>query len=259
MVKTTSPAVSGIPAFEPRLPAGVAERLGWYVYLYVDPRDGRVFYVGKGCGGRALAHFGDTQDTAKTRRIAELVAAGTPPRVDILAHGLCDEETAYRVEAAAIDLLGLTELTNLARGWRSVQLGRMTLEELIGYYAAEPVEIAHPVLLVRVNQSYRHTMSPLELLEVTRGIWQLGPRREGAAYAFAVFEGVVREVYEIRGWFPALTLRYETRDLTPADAAGRWELDGVVAPAAIRDLYRGRSVQRYLKSGSRSPTLYVNC
>jgi hypothetical protein len=27
---------------------GVVERLGCYVYALVDPRDGRIFYVGKG-------------------------------------------------------------------------------------------------------------------------------------------------------------------------------------------------------------------
>ena len=26
----------------------MAEKLGYYVYLYVDPRDGKVFYIGKG-------------------------------------------------------------------------------------------------------------------------------------------------------------------------------------------------------------------
>lgn len=34
----------------------VSERLGQYVYLLVDPRDSRPFYVGKGRGVRMLAH-----------------------------------------------------------------------------------------------------------------------------------------------------------------------------------------------------------
>jgi len=32
----------------------MAEALGHYVYLYVDPRDGKVFYIGKGRGERWL-------------------------------------------------------------------------------------------------------------------------------------------------------------------------------------------------------------
>jgi len=38
-----------------RIPGAVARKLGHYVYVYTDPRDGRVFYVGKGKGQRALA------------------------------------------------------------------------------------------------------------------------------------------------------------------------------------------------------------
>lgn len=46
-----------------RLPAGVAEHLGCYVYLYVDPRDARPFYVGKGKGYRVLDHFSDQHES----------------------------------------------------------------------------------------------------------------------------------------------------------------------------------------------------
>ena len=39
------------------LPAEVAERIGpYYGYVLVDPRNDSIFYVGKGTGGRLLAH-----------------------------------------------------------------------------------------------------------------------------------------------------------------------------------------------------------
>src|ERR1019366_5709072 len=98
------------------LPDGVAEHLGYYVYLYVDPRTNRPFYVGKGQRDRVLAHLDDFRDSTKTRVIAELQAGHLEPRIDILAHGLPDEETALRIEAAVIDLLGLGQLTNAVRG-----------------------------------------------------------------------------------------------------------------------------------------------
>ncbi|MCB0251449.1 MAG: hypothetical protein KDI07_22960, partial [Anaerolineae bacterium] len=126
------------PVLFDHLPPGVAERLGWYVYLYVDPRDNRPFYVGKGKGDRVFAHFDDQKDSDKVRIISEIETAGMKPRLDILAHGLKEEEAAFRIEAAAIDLLGIGALSNAVRGWKSLQLGRMTLDHLIGYYAAEP-------------------------------------------------------------------------------------------------------------------------
>lgn len=43
-----------------RLPG--APGLGYYVYLYVNPVNESVFYVGKGKNGRALAHL-QTEET----------------------------------------------------------------------------------------------------------------------------------------------------------------------------------------------------
>jgi len=242
-----------------RLPAEVAERLGHYVYLYVDPRTDRPFYVGKGKGERILAHFDDARDSHKTRTIGELRAAGLEPRPEVLAHRLKDEETALRIEAAAIDLLGLGELTNEVRGWRSLEMGRMTLDELKGYYAAKSVTVLHPALLIRINKLFRRNMTDTELYEATRGIWKLSERRAGARYALAVFEGVAREVYEIESWHPALTHPYRTRDPGGWDTRGRWEFVGKVAVDEIRDTYRLGSVRHYFKQGYQSPTMYVNC
>lgn len=240
------------------LPPGVVERLEYYVYLYIDPRDGHPFYVGKGKGERILYHFEDDQDSKKTRMIAELQKVGLQPRLEILAHGLKDEQTAFRIEAAAIDLLGLDYLTNRVRGSDSLEYGRMSLDELIGYYAAPPVAVTDPALLIRVNQLYRHTMTPLELYEITRGIWRLGDRREKAKYAFAVFEGVVREVYSVANWHRAFTTPYQTRDLSKRNLDGRWEFEGTVAPEDIREKYHLHSVRAYFRRGNQSPTVYVN-
>jgi hypothetical protein len=66
----------------PSIPPEVADRLGWYVYIYVDRSDGRVFYVGKGHKRRVLAHLGAEGESLKVRTIAELRAAGTEPRLE---------------------------------------------------------------------------------------------------------------------------------------------------------------------------------
>lgn len=243
---------------ENRLPPGVAEHLGHYVYIYVDPETGDPFYVGKGIGERVLAHLADERDSAKTRRIAELRDSDRQPRLEILAHGLKDDETAFRVEAAVIDALGLGSLTNQVSGWRSLQVGRMSLDDLVGFYAAKAAEITQPVLLIRINKLFHRGMTEQELYEATRGIWRVGPRRNLVQYAFSVFHGLVREVYEVERWFPARTLKYETRDLSMRDVTSRWEFEGKKAPQDIRLAYVNRSVHQYLKRGNQSPTVYVN-
>ncbi|HEX8616123.1 MAG TPA: hypothetical protein VF911_00945 [Thermoanaerobaculia bacterium] len=237
----------------------VADRLGYYVYLYIDPRNGQPFYVGKGQGARALSHLSEEAESRKCARIAELRAEGKAPRIDILAHELRDEETAFRIEAAVIDLYGLDTLTNEVRGWRSLQLGRIPLSELTIYYAATPVTVEVPALLIRINRLYRHNMTPLELYEATRGVWKLGARSEKAQYAFAIFEGVVREVYAIESWHPAASTPYATRDALQLKTAGRREFVGCIADTAVREAYVGRSVANQFPQGLQSPVVYVNC
>jgi len=243
----------------PRIPPEVARHLGFYVYLYVDPRTEKIFYVGKGKGERILSHLSQTGESRKVKVLTELDRAGLDPRLEVLAHALADEETAFRIEAAVIDLLGLDDLTNLCRGWRSVQLGRLPLSELMIYYAAKPVQVDEPALLIRINQLYRHNMPAHDLYEATRGVWRLGERREGATYALAVFEGVVREVYEIDEWHPAGSTPYWSRDQSELRMEGRWEFTGKPAPAKVREKYNGRSVASYFKKGQQSPVVYVNC
>ncbi len=111
------------------------------------------------------------------------------------------------------------------RGWRSVQIGRLPLSDLTMYYAAQPCEVQIPALLIRINRLYRHGMSALELYEATRGTWKLSARRNDARYAFAVFEALVREVYEIEAWHRAASTPYATRDATKLKV-DRWEFTG---------------------------------
>ncbi len=241
------------------IPREVARELGYYVYLYIDPRDERPFYVGKGQGERALAHLLVEGESQKAQKIAELQQAGCKPRIDILAHQLPDEDTALRIEAAVIDLFGLGDLTNQVRGWRTVQWGRVPLSALVTHYAAKPVTITDPVLLIRINQLHRYGMSPHALYEATRGVWKLGERREKAEYAMAVFEGVVREVYTIDTWHPAGTIPYTTRPSDELKIAGRWEFIGKPAPEPVRSRYLNGSVAAYFKHGQQNPVVYVNC
>lgn len=244
---------------ELRVSPDVAEKLGYYVYLYVDPRTNRPFYVGKGQGERMLAHIGVQDESRKAALLAELGAAGTEPRVDILAHALPDEETAFRIEAAVIDALELGDLTNEVRGWRASTLGRAPLADLVATYAAVPVEVTDPSILIRINRLYRPGMDAHALYEATRGSWKLGPRRERARFAMAVYNGVVRAVYEIHSWHPAGSTAYSTRDGAELARAGRWEFVGSPAEAPMAEKYLWKSVAAHLPKGLQSPVVYVAC
>lgn len=101
------------------------------------------------------------------------------------------------------------------------------------------MKIDEPVILVRISRLYRDNMSAEELYEASRGVWRVGPRREGAKYALAVHDGIVREVYAIADWHPAGTISYSTRKKDELPLEGRWEFDRSVAPPAIRQAGSG--------------------
>ena len=93
------------------IPPEVAENLGYYVYLYIDPRTDQPFYIGKGTGTRALAHLTETGGSEKVEMIQQIREQGLEPRIDILRYGLTENE-AFLVEASLIDFVG----TNRIRG-----------------------------------------------------------------------------------------------------------------------------------------------
>src|SRR5579864_6525837 len=92
-------------------PLEVAEKLEYYVYRLIDPRNGETFYVGKGRGNRVFQHAigalkpGPQEDAhdIKMKRIREIVDAQLEVGHVIHRHGIKDEETAFQVEAAVID------------------------------------------------------------------------------------------------------------------------------------------------------------
>ena len=237
----------------------VAEKLGHYVYAYVDPRNEEIFYIGKGYRTRALAHLSLQGRSPKLDLIGEIRRTGLEPRIDILAHDLPDERTAFRVEAAVIDALWATDrLTNRVRGHHSTDWGRVELSELAFLYGAKPVRVAEPSILIRINRLYRPGMTAEALYEATRGVWKVGARRSQARFALSVFEGVVRQVYSIESWHVAGTAVYNTRELDRKLLKGRWEFSGVVDNDMSRR-YHGRSVRGQLSDYAQNPITYVNC
>lgn len=234
--------------------------LGYYVYIYSDPVTKVPFYVGKGKGNRAFAHLHDGSESDKTHKIAEIQAHGNQPLIEILAFGL-DENTAYKVEAAAIDLLGLKNLTNKQAGHESSLYGRIEVSELDARFDHGELteeDFLEDAVLVKVNQLYRNGMSDFELYEVTRGVWRVDKSKvEGIRLALAVYDGMVLEAYEIAAWLPAGSGMFATRVVGQSELAHRMEFVGRVADRQVRDHYVGKGVSGMYAPGSANPIRYV--
>ena len=243
----------------------VEEKIEWYVYALVDPRDGRIFYIGKGKGNRVFAHAADAIDgdheTEKLQLIREILAAGKEVDTLILRHGISNEKTAYLVESVLIDfsttLLNRgvdlrSGLTNLVAGHASDIFGVMSTNDVIALHEAkEAPKIKVKGILFRIPGQWTPAMPATELYEATRGWWVLGARRNEAKYGFAVNKGVIREVYKIESWRERT---HGDRDYVAGERT-RWGFDGKPAPEMSH--YRDTSVAHLFKKGAANPTMYT--
>lgn len=92
--------------------------MAYYVYELRDPRDGAVFYVGKGMGDRIDQHEKEAitgRQSRKCDRIREIIAAGHQIDKCRVKH-FSNEQEAYDCEAGLVASYGLANLTNVVPG-----------------------------------------------------------------------------------------------------------------------------------------------
>jgi len=226
------------------------EKLGYYVYLLIDPRNNKIFYVGKGKGNRINQHLlgaldDKTNETEKIKTIREIQNSGLEVKHMVLRHELTEKE-AFEVESAVIDVLGKEKLTNLVKGHNSGDKGIMNLEDIKIKYEAEDALIEEPTILININNLYRRNMTQNEIYEATRKSWKINIERiSNIKTACSVYRGIIREVFFIEKWMPS------------QEVEGRFMFQGKIAPKDVRDKRLNKSVSKYWKKGSQNPIKYV--
>jgi uncharacterized protein len=249
---------------------GVAEKLHFYVYVLIDPRNGKPFYVGKGVGDRCFAHISEAHKTTrdsvgdypKLKTIRD-IESHDAVWIELLRWGLEGpegEQTAFAIEAAVIDLLRL-DLDNRASGLARGK-GRISAQEADIRLGAFPATFdpSHKVMLVRVARQFEVGMDDTALYKATRQWWRVGSdrRRPGTTrspqWAMAVYRGVVRAVYRIERW------RQPTSREIRASATieGRWAFVGKV-DSDMMERYFGGDVTDQLPLAAQNPIRFVNC
>lgn len=212
--------------------ASVRNHLKFYVYGLIDPRDNKIFYIGKAsANNRPFAHFKNSDsESKKARRINEITAAGYEARVEILRYGFDSEAEAFEVEAAIIDTLGLESLTNATRG-HGIDRGRVDPDQLERLYGAQPIpvsELDEPFMAFFIHRTYSPTMSETEIYDNVRQFWHQvsETNRTSGKYSVAlgIVDGVVVRAYTIADWFPAgSTLSSRS---VKGDGKDKWEFVG---------------------------------
>lgn len=193
----------------------VKEALAYYVYALVDPRDNRIFYIGKGRGNRVFQHaeaaLDESEQSLKLDTIRRIISEGRQVAYYILRHNL-EEKEAYLVESTLIDMLTYpkfnraNQLTNLSTGHHQWDEGIKSVEELNALYDCPKIEIKDGdyILLVSLNQSYNQTKAKgvykrIDLYESTRKYWAIGSgQAEKVNYVLGVYKGIVRCVIKVK-------------------------------------------------------------
>ena len=236
----------------------VCEKLGFYVYRLIDPRNAETFYIGKGKGNRLFAHINDEltnadldkdQDSVseKINRIRQIRNDRFKVLHIIHRHGM-DENTALEVEAALIDLT--PGISNLVGGHGSNDRGPMRAEQVIQLYDAPEAIFQHKVILINVNAS----RDERDLYEAVRYAWRLSANRARLAdYVLATSRGLIVGAFVANHWIEA------SEDNFPGFPAveGRWGFVGRRASDEIQELYVGKRVpSEYSKKGASNPIRY---
>jgi uncharacterized protein len=264
----TGPA--GTADDESGFPPGVSAKLRSYVYLLVDPRTGRAFYVGRGRDDRCFRHVRaarlgsdrglDTRGERQSKfpmldRIREVESGGRAVRIDILRHGLSPDE-AQLVEAAAHDALGLQPETKLGSQRRSADEVAVLLAKRAKF------KRDHQVVLLRLGSA------AVDLTDdrIHHG-WRIGRRwtdlgsPRSPRWAVTVAGDLVAAVYRIEQWEPTRARESATGPTGGTDGVGPLDHYSFVGShdPELEKRYVGRSVAAYTGVGSQNPVTYVWC
>lgn len=224
------------------------EKLRWYVYKLIDPRNGEVFYVGKGKGNRVFSHVNgaielkdEDEISQKIETIREIHAQGLEVIHIIHRHNL-DEQTAFEVEAALVD--AYAGLTNLQNGHGSNDYGPVNSEQINQMYGLPQLDRfdeEDKVLIIKIRQENVNANG--SIYETVRYCWKLGEKRNEVKQVVAVINGIIKKAYEVIGEWK------QTEDGKRYAFEGKEILNSKYVNKRIPDEYR--------KKGQASPTLYT--
>ena len=235
------------------------EKIGYYVYRLVDPRNGQTFYVGKGTGNRVFDHVKGAikyydgadenhsyeDDPNKLKRIKDIKDANLEV-IHIIQRWNLTREQAFVVEAALIDVF--PGLSNMQRGHGS-EYGVCSAIELENKFSSEVYqEPDFGYIIIKVRSS---TIDELvekfgleqARYEATRGNWRSKkPDIKKYPYILSVTDGVVKAIYQVIEWHDVEN--------------GRIQCTATDAPDEICKIFlKKRIPERYSVKGMASPFL----
>ena len=242
-------------------PEEIINKLGFYVYRLVDPRNGHTFYIGKGVRNRVFQHGQSISATAelddgpislKLQTIKEIKLEGLEPLHIIHRHGLSEKE-AFLAEAVLID--AYPGLANEVIGHGSADFGPASVEQLIIRYQADEMVIPENVRIMAINVrlSYRDSES---VYQAVRCAWRISKSRAARAdYVLAMIQGICRGVFQPLDWVAADKESFPFLESSRPDRIG---FHGVEASDVVKKEFLMKRLPAHMqrRKGMASPVLY---
>jgi hypothetical protein len=205
--------------------------LDYYVYKLIDPRDGKVFYIGRGKDNRIFDHVAGTNAkflqiykelgeesqenneldhifSLKEKTIYEIHSKGLKVTQIIHRHGLTLDQ-AKEVEAALLD--DYNGITNIKGGYGSIERGPMSVNDIIQKYRLDEVEFSEEdkLILINIKNSIKENTS---IYDATRYAWVVNIKRaNNAEYIISHSSGIILDVFnldKVKGWQEALSSNF---------------------------------------------------
>lgn len=182
----------------------------YYVYGLIDPRNRKMFYIGKGTGNRVFEHERESRGNAeseklKLKTIAEIKAADLEVEKVIINCNLTESE-AFAAEAALINAFNYvesTKLTNIVAGHHSAEaLAVDDFEKIYGAEELQKSDVRHKIMIIKINKLYKKGMEEETLYDSVRGIWRASLERvKKVEYVFGVYNSLIVAVYKPTTWY----------------------------------------------------------
>lgn len=182
----------------------------YYVYALIDPRNKKIFYIGKGAGNRVFEHERESllypdSEKLKLKTIADIKAEGLDVEKIIINDNMTESE-AFAAEASLINALNYISdigLTNIVSGHHSSEA--LSVEEYEKKYGAvelQQSDIRHKILVIKINKLYKKGMDAESLYDTVRGVWRASMNRvKQVEYVIGVYNSLIVAVYKPSQWY----------------------------------------------------------
>lgn len=121
-------------------------------------------------------------------------------------------------------------------------------------------KIEERAIAFKLTHTYRDELTAAQLYDYTRGVWRVDRKRvQNADFAFALYKGEIKEVYEIERWIAALEATMVEREVELGEITNlskRQAFIGKIASEGIRQKYVGKSIKHL--ANNRGPFKFFN-